>query len=189
MWKGIQGHYASKYPKTIGAAKAFGKFHNFAMGEGVLGNAIGTGFVGLGAYQGYREGGIVGAAKGIAENYVSSIAFRALPLPVALALLAGYIGGNYLLGKVDSSVGEVGAGAFRHIAGPYTGGSLAGAMFSRQVREHTRKRARLEMGSPVQDQYGTVATMRQRSIMAMRTSKINARGALGMEANNRFQPY
>jgi hypothetical protein len=57
------------------------------------------------------------------------------------------------------------------------------------VHEYMKKHARLEMATPLIDQFGTVATMRQRSLQAINNSKINGRTALGAEGLLTYSPY
>jgi hypothetical protein len=52
-----------------------------------------------------------------------------------------------------------------------------------------RNRRDLELGGPVMDQFGTLATMRQRSVAAIQNSKLNARSVLSNEATYTYRPY
>ena len=166
----------------IKSLKMARSFNDFALGTGAFTKLVTGGFLALGAYEGYKHGGITGAIGGFADSYISNaiwmtgfkMAGLALgnPLGIAATLGVGMAAYNFASDKAEQS-----------------GSSLTALAFNKPVREYMRKRARLEMGNVVQDQFGTVATMRQRSLLAMRNSKINARGALGMEANMRFSAY
>jgi hypothetical protein len=136
----------------------------FGIGQKGFGRVLGYGFAVYSAYQGYKEGGLKGAAvgvgKSVVETYLMNRALFALgkasfAAPVAIAAAIGY-GMN----KVQ------GYGA-----------------------EKLRKHANLEMGAPVEDQFGNIATGRQRAMMAMQRSHINGRSAAGNEAALMYRPY
>lgn len=148
------------------------------IGQGMLGKALGWGFLGFYAYQGYKENGVLGAAGGIAqglgESYAAGYAWGAI---TSSGLGAGMLAGGAIAGGL--AAGEIwsqGANIHQFLARP-------------AVHAHMRKRAKLEMAQPIHDQYGNSATMRKRSLMAMRQSKITARGALGMEGSSNYIPY
>jgi hypothetical protein len=67
--------------------------------------------------------------------------------------------------------------------------SFVSPLFRGQMREHAIKHATLEMGAPAQDPFGTISTMRQRSIMAIQNSRVNGRTALGNEAMLLYSGY
>jgi hypothetical protein len=116
----------------------------------------GTAFL---AYQGWREEGVWGAAKGVGESVLYGAAFQVaagvLTSPVSLA--AGVIGG-------------IGYGAYR---------------FGEAAQAHRKKLRRLEMGGGMDNviRSSGALTDRQRSVQALNDSRINARMALGNEAN------
>jgi len=164
-WKGTGWHKAgmefAKWDLGFGAAKKAG-----------LLRFLGPMFLGVSAYQGYQEGGIVGAGaavgKHLAASYVIGAALSMAKLP--------------LLGA--AGVGLMGLGLFK------LGGGNVMQMAARPwVREHMKRHQKLEMGTPVVDNYGTVSTMRQRSLAAIQNSHINGRTALGSEAALLYTPY
>jgi hypothetical protein len=129
-----------------------------------LWRAFGPAALGMAAYGGYQEGGVSGAVGEMASETATWYALGAgmkLAGPLALGAVAG-------VGAAALGLGAVGVGP-QHFARPY-------------VHDYMKKRARLEMGTPVMDPYGQVATMRQRSIMAMNNSRVNGRTAIGNEA-------
>jgi hypothetical protein len=138
------------------------------------GRFVGAAFGALAAYEGYQRGGVWGAAKGVAVLGAESYAFGA-----ALNAMGGglAVGGLMLGGLALGAAGAALGGASpRHLLRPW-------------INEDMKKHARIEMGTPVMDQYGTVATMRQRSINAIQNSKINGRTALGNEAALMYRSY
>jgi hypothetical protein len=150
----------------------------FGMGKHLKGlfRFTGPAFMLYSAISGFQEGGMMGAAKNVARDAALSYGFG-----VARSIVGG--GMPIMAAAGAMGIGLLGLEALNQGVSPLQ-------MLARPlVREHTKKRAKLEMGAPVQDQYGTVATMRQRSIMAMRQSKITARSALGMEGSRRYTPY
>lgn len=122
---------------------------------------LGRGFVGLSAFQGYQEGGTTGAITATAAHLGTTYALGA---------------GMKMLGVSLPALALVGTGA----------GYLAA---NRAAREHRKRFSNVEMTRPVVDQFGTISTMRQRSQMAMRNSKLNSAGMLGQEASLRYTPY
>lgn len=159
-WMGTKAHReGAKWAKD---------FYGLSKGTKPLFRVLGLGFLAYDAYSGYKEGGLTGAASSVAQGF----AF------------------NYALGVGKSVLGSALTGA-AYVAPFAIGGAI---MFRRQlaqpyVREFARKRARLEMSMPIEDQFGTISTMRQRSLMMMRQSKLNARTSLGQEATYAFKPY
>jgi hypothetical protein len=147
---------------------------------GKLWRGLGLAYLGYQAYQGYQEGGIPGAAKevayGAAETYALGAGIKALGIGAGWG--AGLLGGAAVFGGFFFGMESArqGINPFQMAVRPF-------------VQEHMKKHAILEMGSPINDQFGTLATMRQRSLMAMQQSKITARGALGMESSRRYIPY
>jgi hypothetical protein len=100
--------------------------------------------------------------------------------------------------RVFGGISGVGAGLGAAVGGSALLGGLAAAsqgmsglryVTQSAVGNYMRSRGKLEIASPLNDQYGTISTMRQRGINAMRQSKITARNALGQEANRRLMPY
>lgn len=106
---------------------------------------------------------------------------------------------DYLIGRAINWTGMAGSTLGAGAAGvalaagiglPAMAGVGIGQFWSRPlVKQHAIKNARLELGSPVIDNFGTLATMRQRSLMAMQNSNINGRSAMGQEATYTYRPY
>jgi len=164
---------------------------SFGIGKGLspLGKWMGRGFVGLSAIQGYHDAkkqgksGAWGATKGVAQyaamNYGFKVATRALGL--------GSTAGAITAGVAVAGLAQV--GMLTHMAQSAQGGGLGQFLARPAVYQHMRQRAMLEMGRPAVDQFGTAATMRQRSLAAIQDSKLNGRVALGNEATLLYRPY
>lgn len=111
--------------------------------------------------------------------------------------LAGETAWTYGLGvgikALGSAMGSVGTGVA--IAGGaaaavgYGMGYRPSDMFRPWVNDYMKRHDRLELATPNLDVFGTVSTMRQRSIQAIQNSKLNGRAALGSEATLTYQPY
>ncbi|RKZ06471.1 hypothetical protein DRQ25_13835 [Candidatus Fermentibacteria bacterium] len=118
--------------------------------------ALGPAFLGMSMYKGYQEGGVLGAAKEGAMEMAMWGAFEAgasvLTNPVMIA-----------------AAGAVAAGA-----GYYAVGQAS--------RKHRKRVRSLEMGGDLVDRFGTMTTMRQRSLSAIQRTHMNSRLALGNEA-------
>lgn len=144
--------------------------YGLGKGMGKLGRGLGLGYLAYNAITGFQEGGLGGAAKevahGAAEGYVlgqaSSLLGAVVTNPIGLAMIGG---------------AAVGAGMY------------AKSQFITKMQDRHRKFTQLEMGRPMLDPFGNMATSRQRSIMAMQQSKINGRSALGQEASLLYRPY
>ena len=157
---------------------------------GKLGRAFGIGLTVFSAYQGYKEGGAFGAVKGtvggLAEGYAFGAGLKALGIGMKGT---GTYGAAALVGTV---AGATVGGLMRGVTPWGVNAGSAGwmAMLARPaVAEHTKKLAEVEMGRPILDQFGTIATMRQRSVQAIQNSKINGRSALGNEATYSYRSY
>lgn len=138
---------------------------------------LGRGFLGFSAIQGYAEGGFAGAMKNVAGDLAVNYAIGAVLGSLATPLAAAGIG----LGVAAT------AGAAYGLS---TGLIHSPAQFVRPwVYEHMKKHTSLEMGTPTLDQFGTAATMRQRSLEAINNSRFNGRTALGQEAALMYSPY
>jgi hypothetical protein len=133
-----------------------------------FGRALGLGFLGLEAYRGYQEGGMMGAVGQVAEtaaiNYAigAVIGTGALTALAATGLVAGAAYGTYAYNKYGSEIGR--SYMLRHTQTEFGGGG-------------------------VPDQFGTAATMRRRSMAALQGSRINGNMALGNEAALTYTPY
>lgn len=119
---------------------------------------LGLAFTAFSVYQGYQEGGALGAARGgaeaIATSTIANVAFRAVGLAATpLAVVAG--------------VAAAGYGAYR---------------FGEASRAHGKRMRNLEMGSDLVDSFGTMSTMRQRSLNALQSTHLNGRMGFGNEA-------
>ncbi len=126
-----------------------------------MGNAVGLAFVGYDAYQGYKEGGVLGAAKNTATSAIS------------WGLMRG--AWNMAAGTLGSVPVAIGAAAVGGAYGYYRMGE-AGQKYSKNLKK-------LEFrGADIGDTFGTMATMRQRSLNAIQNSHVNGRMALGGEA-------
>lgn len=110
-------------------------------------------------YMGYREGGIGGAIDAGLESAKFSIAWEV---------------GAAVLGSAALPL-AIGAG----IAG---GAGYGYYQFGEAAQRHGRKMRKLEMGGEVTDRFGTMSTMRQRSLQALNNTHVNGRMALGNEA-------
>lgn len=141
-----------------------------AHGGGIF-RLFGPAFLAVSAYQGYKEGGVWGAAKGMAGEAATWYAFGAA-MKVMAPIAVGAIG----LAGIGAAAAYSAGVRPRHLMRPWT-------------NEYVKKHARVEMATPIMDEYGTVATMRQRSIRAIQNSKLNGRTALGNEATYSFRPY
>jgi hypothetical protein len=129
---------------------------------------LGTAFLGLEAYLGYQEGGVWGATKqvgaALAFQYGLGAMLGGAAVPVTLGLMAGaaVAGGIYAYNKYGSQVG----------------------------RETMFEHSRIEMGGgPINDQFGTISTMRRRSMAALQSTRLNGTTALGNEAALSHVPY
>lgn len=130
-----------------------------------LGRLFGPAMLGFAAYEGYQEGGMTGALGGMAKEgalwYGLGVA-QATLLPAAAALAGAT--------AIGLGVGAaMGVNPIKTFSRPY-------------VRDYTKRHAKLELGAPVMDQFGTISTMRRRSIQAIQRSHISGRSALGREA-------
>lgn len=122
---------------------------------GLAGKALIPALAGFSMYQGFKEGGLLGAAKAGATDAAIWGGMKAAG--VALANPAAWVAGG------------VAAAGY----GYYAMGEAAQA--------HVKRLRHLEMGSAVKDPFGTAATLRSRSIAALNNSSINGRMAIGNE--------
>lgn len=187
---------AASKTRSVKALQAYGKspMHRSGMegikwgfgkglitGKGVLGKAFGAlGPISYlyGAYTGYQEGGIGGAVKGVAE-------FVAFDYALGVAQWAAK---SAAIGGIVKSAGIGAAIAGGGALGMYlaSGGQMKD-FTAPWVRDYSKRHGKLEMGTPVVDNFGTAATMRQRSLNAIQNSRISGRNALGFEAM--LQPF
>jgi len=120
------------------------------------GGFLNAGFTAWNAIEGYREDGIVGAAKSVAIGGAIQIG-----MDYAMSTLA--LGAAF---DVAAPLAAIGYGAYR----------VGKASIARGKRYRN-----LEMGTPFVDTFGTAATIRQRSLQAIQNSHIGGRMALGNE--------
>jgi len=110
--------------------------------------------------EGYNREGLWGATKAGAGSLAEWGAFE-----IIFKALGGVVGGALTIGAMGA-------------AGVY--GTYKALDYG---AKHARKTRALEFGGqPVEDMFGTIATMRQRSLLEMQKSHAALRGALGNEA-------
>jgi hypothetical protein len=113
------------------------------------------------AYEGYQEGGVFGAAKGIGESVAWSVGTH---------YAIGALGGTGVLAPV-AAVAAVAVGTY---------------MVGEQGRQHAKGLRQMEMGysDQMRDTITSqgASTMRQRSVAALNNTHLNSRMALGNEA-------
>ena len=149
----------------------------------VIGRGLGPVFTLWDAYQGYKEGGITGAAMNVGKNFAYTYAMG------YAASLAGSVGATALgVATVGLGLGAAGVVGYAGMTGQSVANVLS-PLARPWVHDYAKRFRNLEMGAPVADPFGTVATMRQRSIMAIQNSRINGRNAIGSEALLMYQPY
>jgi hypothetical protein len=110
------------------------------------------------AYSGYKEGGIWGAIKGTGENIAATMAWN-----------------------VGMDVLGVGANA-AFIAAPFVAAGAGYYALGEASNKKLAKSRKVNMVSDVVDRFGTMATMRQRSLAMIQNSHLNGRITLGNEA-------
>lgn len=166
VWGGAQSWMGTRMHAR--GVREVANFYGLARNMGKFGRVLGLGFLGWEAYSGYREGGAWGAAKNVGSSAATTYAIGAILGSGAVAGLA-----------------VAGAGAMA------LGGMYAYDQFAKETgRQQAIQHARTEMGSGfVADPFGTAATMRRRSIMALQNSRLNGTMALGNEAALTYRPY
>jgi len=116
------------------------------------------------AYTGYQEGGALGAVAGVGESIAWSAGIyalgQALPFAAPVAIGAAIAGGTYALGEAGR----------RHHKG-LRNLELGGAQIAQAL------------------QTGSIATQRQRSLMALQNTHINGRMSMGNEAMMLHVPF
>lgn len=128
----------------------------FAFASRVFGIAT----LGLSAISGYQENGVTGATMNVAKEAASWGAMRA-----GWSVGKGVLANPFFL--VPATIGALG---------------YAGYKIGQASREKARRIRNVEMGGEVIDRFGTLSTIRQRSLMALNNSHVNGRMALGNEA-------
>ena len=169
-YSALRGKGFSRSHSMRGAAKGLGRGFRRASwggramfaGKTALRGA-GPALLGYSAYQGWKEGGAVGAAKNVA-----------IDTAISFGMMAGL-----------SALG-VSAGAAAAVAVPVSlvaGAGYAGYSALNAGVSANRKARQLEMGNNLVDPFGTAATMRARSLQQLMTSQVNGRSAFGSEAS------
>jgi hypothetical protein len=101
----------------------------------------------------------------------------------AAGIGAGIIGGGLAAGAAGIVAAVASPLFWLTSAAIYAGGKVTDYIEhnDRAVGRQRQIRA-MEMGAPIADQYGTISTLRQRSLAAIQNSHVNGRMALGNEA-------
>jgi hypothetical protein len=154
---------------------------------------------------GYQKSGIAGAAGGFAESMMWQYAGRQVMGPAIVGIFGGAAKGwAFGVGAAGAEAGFLAAGTAGLLAGaggaalavltnPVTLAIAAGAYgyhkaseyiqhTDRAIARHKQVRG-LELGGPIQDQFGTISTLRQRSLQALQNTHVNGRMAFGQEAS------
>jgi hypothetical protein len=147
-----QGFMARHGPKGLTAGKLFA--------------GLGIGVTALSIYQGYQEGGVVGAVTGGATQLALGGLMRG-----ALTSMGG-VATNPLLWGAAAAAG-IGYGGYK---------------LGEAAQAHMKRHRNMEMGSDIVDTFGTMASIRQRSLSAIQNSHVNGRLALGNEASMMHVP-
>ncbi len=94
--------------------------------------------------------------------------------------------GGAIWGAARWSLGKIGLGLtspFAMGAAVLAGGVIGGRAALIAGRQYNKDIRKANFGNAAPDSYGTIGTMRQASVHAIQSSKINGRSALGSEAN------
>lgn len=170
---GAAGSYlrSGTHRAGMGGARSFlGIGHN-----GRPGSKLMKGLLAVEMYQGYQRGGVGGAISAGVHQAVTGYAFDAVMHATGAGKIAlAGLGAATLAGAVSYATG--GTNPLEFLARPY-------------VKDHMKRHSQLEMGRPSVDEFGTLATMRQRSLAAIQNSRINGRSALGNEGQISYRPY
>lgn len=165
--QGVLESFGWQYGKK-GVYEGFlGRLGKGGMKANWLGGTIGIAGTAYAFYSGYQENGVLGGVKNVGIQTAISGAFT------GIIRSAGTTLGN-----------PVAVGVATAVAAGYAGYRLgeAGIAKAKRVRN-------LEMGSDIVDVFGTMSTMRQRSLSAIQNSHVNGRLALGGEASLMHTPY
>ena len=136
------------------------------LSAGKLMAGLNLGATAYATYQGFKEGGVIGGVKAGATQLAIGGLVRG-----ALTSIGG-VAGNPLI-----------AGAAIAAAAGYGYYKLGEAGIA-----HMKRHRNMEMGSDMIDTFGTMATIRQRSLSAIQNSHINGRLAMGGEASLMHTP-
>jgi hypothetical protein len=146
--------------KMKGGIMSGGKF---GLGLKLLGPVA----LGFSAYQGYSQGGLGGAAWEVTKEAAVWGALRA----------GWHLGKAAILNPVTLT------------AAAAAGLGYAAYKFGEASQRHVKRLRNVEMGGEIMDRFGTVATMRQRSLSAIQNTHVNGRIALGNEAILTHTPF
>jgi len=144
------------------------------------------------------EGAFLGGTRfgGFKAGYSASRAATVGKITGGVARSAGVFHAARAAGIGAGMVGGVAAGAYAGVLAAISSPLFwltSGAMYAggkamdyiehnnRAIGKQRQIRA-MEMGAPISDQYGTISTLRQRSLAAIQNSHVNGRMALGNEA-------
>ena len=182
--------------------------HIFQGALGVLGGAFSVYETASMVGQGYSDSGITGAVGGFAQAMMYQYVGRNVLGPAVIgaakgvwsgatagwafgAGLAGAEAGILATGSAGLLMGAGGA-AVAALLNPVTLAIAAGVYGYNKASEYIQhtdkaiarhKQVRgLELGGPIQDQFGTISTLRQRSLQALQNTHVNGRMAFGQEA-------
>lgn len=122
--------------------------------------AVSIGFTAYETYQGFKQGGFFGGMKA----GVKSVAWNAITR-----------------GAMNTAAAVMGSAGLLMTAG-VAGGLYGGYRLGEAGIARMRKFRNLEVGSDIVDTFGTMATIRQRSLSAIQNTHINGRLAMGGEA-------
>ena len=203
---------AQKWAEAIRVAKAGQGGAIRAVGGAVFSSALGMAslyFTASDTYSGYQDNGLVGAATGFGQGVLATMVGRKAVIPLGLSIGGASWGGAKAGWDVARGMHSIkGAGTFLRTAAGLAGGGLGGAaglLFHPatlligagvygygELQEYIQKNdsaiARnkqvrgLELGAPIQDPFGTISTLRQRSLQAIQNTHVNGRMAFGNEA-------
>ena len=143
--------------ETLGhlAKGRIGKGLFTGMTRGGLGLAFTASFV----YQGWKEEGLWGAAKGAGESILGTSLFR---------LAGAVLPGAMMYGGIATGVAAMAYGAYR---------------WQRNAVDYNKKLRRSEfVAGNINDPFGNLSTLRQRSIRALHSNNMGGRITLGREA-------
>jgi hypothetical protein len=139
---------------------------------GFAGRTLGLGFMGMAAYQGYQEGGLGGAARGMAESFVTQGLFNVGLDALKVAFRGSALGGagSSLMAVAYPLAIAAGIGY-----GAYKGAQYFAARGRRSMRTEFA-------GDMTAFQTDAAYTMRQRALQEIQISHTNSRTILGQES-------
>lgn len=170
-WSGLEPFDKKLWAKMPGTDKYE---HSLFSRLGGIGRLMGVGFLAHSAYEGYQEGGLGGAAKGVGSFLATNYALGALGIPALGLAAAGAL---------------VGGAAYAGLSAAGVRGFGMPGLFKSNVERWRAEHKSIALGTPVLDPYGTGATLRSRAVQAIQGSRINGMNALGNEASLLYSPY